>query len=105
MVDRDEGAEKWGCLEIYLDKGPARKPELRKRIVYTPIALKPLQELIASFENPAEPIDLEKSCLWIYAFEHFEREIERSGKAKAIKRETLKFLYDNASSLANSPKH
>ena len=103
-LGRDGGVENWGRLENYLDESPARKPELRKRILYTPIALKPLQELIASFENPAEPTDLQKSCLWIYAFEHLEREIERSGKPKAIKRATLKFLYENASFLGKSKK-
>ncbi len=103
-LNRDGGAKNWGRLEIYLDESPARKPELRKRVSFTPTALKPLQELISSFENPASPTELEKDCLWIYAFEHYERENERCGKPQAIKRSTLKFLFENASFLGKSEK-
>jgi hypothetical protein len=103
-LDRDGGAENWGRLEIYLDESPARKPELRKRTLSAPTALRPLQELISSFANPAEPTDIEKDCLWIYAFEHYERETERTGKSRAVKRATLKFLFENASILGKSEK-
>ena len=103
-LDRDGGAENFGRLEIYLDESPARKPELRKRAPFTPIALRPLQELIASFANSAAPTELEKDCLWIYAFEHCERETERSSQPRKVKRTTLRFLFDNASFLGKSPK-
>jgi len=103
-LDRDGGAENWSRLEIYLDDSPARKPELRKRGLYTPIALRPLQELISSLENPAAPTEMEKECLWIYAFEHYERETERTGKSRAIKRAMLKFLFENAAFLGKSEK-
>jgi hypothetical protein len=102
-LDRDGGAKNWARLEIYLDENPARRPELRKRQLYVPISLRPLQELIASFENPTTPTQLEKDCLWIYAFEHFKREVER-GKAKAVKRAVIKFLCQNASFLGKSGK-
>src|SRR5229473_866521 len=98
-LNRDGRAENWGRLEIYLDESPARRPELRKRAPFTPTALRPLQELISSFANPACPTELEKDCLWIYAFEHYERGSERTGKPKAIKRTTITFLYENASFL------
>lgn len=101
---RDGGAENWSRLEIYLDESPARKPELKRRIHFIPAAFRPLQELIASFANPTTPTESEKDCLWIYAFEHFERETERTGKPKQIKRATLKFLYENAAFLGKSPK-
>lgn len=103
-VDRDGGAENWGRLEIYLDESPARKPELRRRTQFTPTALRPLQELISSFANPAEPTDIEKDCLWIYAFEHYERETEHTGKSRAVKRATLKFLFENTFFLGKSEK-
>jgi hypothetical protein len=103
-LDRDGGAENWGRLEIYLDESPARKPELRKPTPYTPTALRPLQELISSFANPAEPTDLEKDCLWIYAFEHYERETERTGKSRTVKRAILRFLLESASFLGKSEK-
>jgi hypothetical protein len=102
--ERDGGAENWGRLEIYLDESPARRPELRKRSPFTPAALRPLQELISSFENPAAPTELEKDCLWVYTFEHFEQESLRSGKPKPVKRSTLEFLYENAAFLGKSPK-
>jgi hypothetical protein len=101
-LDRDGGAENWGRLEIYLDESAARRA--RKSVPYAPAVLQPLQELLSSFANPAEPAQLEKDCLWIYAFEHYEREAERTGKAKVVKRATLKFLYDNASFLAKSSR-
>ena len=103
-LDRDGGAENWGRLEIYLEESPARKPELKKRGLYTPTALRPLQELISSFGNPAFPNELERTCLWIYAFEHFEHETERFGKPSAAKRTTLKFLFENALFLGKSEK-
>ena len=103
-LDRDGGAENWGRLEIYLDESPARKPELMKRTLHTSTALRPLQELISSFANPAEPTDFEKDCLWIYAFEQYERETERVGKPRVVKRATLKFLFENASFLGKSEK-
>jgi hypothetical protein len=103
-IDRDGGAENWGRLEIYLDESPARRPELRKPAPFTPAAFRPLQELISSFANPVEPTELERSCLWIYAFEHYERETERLGKSRAVKRATLKFLFENASFLGKSEK-
>src|ERR1700736_5170230 len=103
-LNHDCGAENWGRLEIYLDESPARRPELKRRNFYTPVAIVPLQELISSFDDPAAPTDLEKDCLWIYAFEHYERETARIAKAKAVKCATLKFLYDNAPFLGKSPK-
>jgi hypothetical protein len=103
-LDRDGGAENWGRLEIYLDESPARRPELRKSVPFVSTALRPLQQLISSFANPADPAELEKSCLWIYAFEHYERESERSVKPNAVKRTTLQFLFDNAAFLGRSPK-
>jgi len=103
-LNRDGGAKNWARLEIYLDENPARRPEFRKRPLYIPVCLQPLQELIASFENPAAPTQLEKDCLWIYAFEHFERETERAGKTRAVKRAVINFLCDNAPFLGKSGK-
>jgi hypothetical protein len=101
---RDGGAKNWARLEIYLDESPARKPELSRPIHFVSAAFRPLEDLIASFANPAAATELEKSCLWIYAFEHFEQETERTGKPKAVKRDLLNFLYENAPFLGNSPK-
>jgi hypothetical protein len=103
-LDRDGGAENWGRLEIYLDESPTRRPELKRGAYFVPVTFRPLQELISSFENPVAPTELEKDCLWIYAFEHYEQESQRRGKPKAIKRVTLKFLYENATFLAKSEK-
>src|SRR5260370_9289858 len=79
-VDRDGGAENWGRLEIYLDESPARRPELRKRAPFIHTAFRPLQELISSFGNPACPTELERTCLWIYAFEHADQETNPTAK-------------------------
>jgi hypothetical protein len=103
-LDRDRGAENWGRLEIYLNESPARKPELRKCTLYIPTAFRPLQELISSFANPSEPTELEKDCLWIYAFEHYEREAQQYGKPRAVKCAALRFLFENASFLGKSEK-
>jgi hypothetical protein len=103
-LDRDGGAKNWRRLEIYLDESPARRPELKPRVQFVATTFRPLQELISSFENPAAPTELEKDCLWIYAFEHYEQESHRCGKPKAIKRATLKFLYENAMFLGKSKK-
>ena len=101
-IDRDGGPGNWTRLEIYLDESPARR--VKTLVPFAAAALRPLQDLIASFQNPTAPTDLEKDCLWIYAFEHCERETERAGKPRAVKHATLKFLYDNAAFLGKSPK-
>jgi hypothetical protein len=103
-LDRDGGAGNWGRLEIYLDESPARRAEFKRRVLFVPTAFRPLHELIASFENPAVPTELERNCLWIYAFEYFEQETERTDKPKPVKRVLLKFLYENAGFLGKSPK-
>ena len=103
-LNRDGGAENWGRLEIYLDESPVRRPELRKRTPFIPADFRPMQELISSFANPAFPTELERTCLWIYAFEHCECETERFGKPRAVKRATLKFLFESASFLGKSEK-
>jgi hypothetical protein len=101
-LDRDGGAKNWQRLEIYLDECPARRPEFRARNHFVSADLKPLQQLISSFADAAAPTDLEKDCLWIYAFEHLDREVERRDNSKAIKRSLLSFLNDNASFLGKS---
>ena len=101
-LERDGGAQNWMRLQIYLDESPARR--VKTLVPFAGIALRPLQELIAAFKNPSTPTDLEMDCLWVYAFEHCERETERTGKSRAVKRSTLKFLCDNAPFLGKSPK-
>jgi hypothetical protein len=103
-LDRDGGTKNCTRLEIYLDESPARRPEFRKRNFYVSVSLQPLQQLISSFANPVDPTVVEKDCLWIYAFEHFERETERFGKPRAVKRATLKFLSESAAFLGKSEK-
>ena len=83
---------------------PSAKTGIEETLSVTPAALRPLQELISSFENPAAPTELETDCLWIYAFEHYEQETERTGKPRPTKSATLKFLYENAAFLGKSPE-
>jgi hypothetical protein len=61
-LGRDGGAENWSRLEIYLDESPARRS--KAAIPVASVALRPLQDLISSFQNPVAPTDLEKDCLW-----------------------------------------
>jgi hypothetical protein len=103
-LERDGGAKNWARLEIYLDENPARRPEFKKLSLYNSTSLRPLQELIASFEDPGAPTQLEKDCLWIYAFEHFEREVDCGAKPREVKRPVIKFLCDNAPFLGKSGK-
>ncbi len=102
--ERDGSAENCERLEIYLDESPARNPELKRRTYFVPASFRPLEELISSFENPVAPTELEKDCLWIYAFEHYEQELQDTAKPKAVRRATLKFLYDNLPFLGKSEK-
>jgi hypothetical protein len=103
-LTRDRDAKNWSRLEIYLDESPVRRVELKRPVLFVPAAFSPLQDLIASFANPVALTELETDCLWIYAFEHFEQETERTGKPKLVKRVLLKFLYENAAFLGKSPK-
>jgi hypothetical protein len=101
-LDRDGGTRNWSRLEIYLDESPVRR--VKAEASFSPAAFRPLQELIASFEDPIAPTELERNCLWIYAFEHCEREMERTGKSKSVKRATLRCLCSNAEFLGKSSK-
>jgi hypothetical protein len=103
-MQRDGGAKNWARLEIYLDESPARRPEFRKRAPYVAVSLQPLQELIASFDNPGSPAQTESDCLWIYAFGYFEREVHRARKTRIVKRGLINFLFASAPFLGKSPR-
>lgn len=96
-LDRDAGAGNFARLEIYLTENPARK------VVNKPVSslavemeFQRLRDAIRSFKNPAAPNAVEKSYLWLLAFETYEEKLTKGRASKKLKRTLLKFLERNA---------
>lgn len=98
---RDNAAENWSRLEIYLSD----KPSPKKAPAHTlPKALRDqFQELTAFIDacrNSASPTDTEKRGIWTLAIEQYEKSISVGMKLKQAARRVRDFLFAKASFLA-----
>jgi len=102
-LDRDNGAENFSRLEIYLPENPQRRavsPEflsLREQE-----QLQELHDFILGCKNPAEPNNAESQLLWLRSFELYERLIQVDPKHQKVKRDLVSFLWRHAPALAAS---
>lgn len=102
-LDRDNGAEDWARLEIYLPETPARKaatPPVTSLVIES--EFHSLRQAIATFTNPAAPSAKEKALLWLLAFESYEEKLAEGKAPKRLKRALLTFLERNAPFLVAS---
>ena len=96
---RDNGAEDWSRLEIYLDESPVRRPSAPAGAV---LAHHELTQVIAAFKSPAEPTPQEVECLWLRSLEFFAQRVSEGRAEKRARRELLAFLHDRARFLAGT---
>lgn len=102
-VSRDGGAEDWSRLEIYLDENCARKaPASGVAAVTLGNEHRPLRDLMASFQKPAEPTKAERVLLWQTTFDRYSDLIEDGATARAVRRSLVAFLAAHAPSLAKT---
>ena len=96
ILTRDRGAENWDRLEIYLSDKPARKERPVSHALFSDVEFRPLQTLIAGFQDPATPSRADVELLWIHIFELFDELATASSKPKTLKSRLFLFLMKNA---------
>lgn len=96
---RDNGAEDWSRLEIYLDEAL-----VRRSATPAPVTLDhhELTLVIAAFNNPAQPTPQEIECLWLRALELYRQRINEGREEKKVRRDLLSFLNERAIFLAGT---
>jgi hypothetical protein len=103
-LDRDGGAGELGRLDIYLDDNLARKHAAGRGVPLSANSdFRELQDVVASFTNPAAPTPGEKQYLWLRAFDLREELTAAGRKPKKVHNSLLKFLWRCAPFLAASP--
>ncbi|OGV58300.1 MAG: hypothetical protein A2283_11330 [Lentisphaerae bacterium RIFOXYA12_FULL_48_11] len=102
-IRRDDGAEEWGRLEIYLDeKLPGKAPAETMQAVCTCPDLQAVTAMVAGFKDPKNPTAQEKALIWTRAFEYLESAVIGGMKEKAVKRALYDHLLNNVPCLAKN---
>jgi hypothetical protein len=98
---RDNAAENWSRLEIYLPDKPSPKKAPARPLPEA--LLDQFQELTAfidACQGPAAPTDTEQRAIWTLAIEQYEKSIGVGMKLKQAARRVRDFLFAKASFLA-----
>jgi hypothetical protein len=98
---RDNGAEDWNRLEIYLPERPAAK-EAPARMVTEALAEEfgGIESFIKACGNPAEPSKTEQRAVWTLALEKYGSLVSAGMPARRAARRVRSFLFAKASFLA-----
>jgi hypothetical protein len=98
---RDNGAEDWNRLEIYLPERPAAK-EAPARMVTEALAEEfgGIESFIKACGNPAEPSKTEQRAVWTLALEKYSSLVSGGMPARRAARRVRSFLFAKASFLA-----
>ena len=92
VITRDNGAEEWSRLELYLDDNSARQPRPDSSSVARERQLHLLQDALAHFEGKAQLAATEKIYVWTKSCD----ELHNAGKrAKRIKNAVIKALLNS----------
>ena len=102
-VRRDNGAEDWNRLEIYLPERPATK-EPAARVVTEALAEEfgAIEGFINACGNPADPSKTEQRAVWTLALEKCASLVSSGMPAKRAARRVRSFLFAKAPFLAAS---
>ena len=100
-VRRDNGAEDWNRLEIYLPERPAAK-ESPARMVTEALAEEfgAIEGFINACGNPAKPSKTEQRAVWTLALEKYASLVSGGMAAKQAARRVRSFLFAKAPFLA-----
>jgi hypothetical protein len=102
-VRRDNGAEDWNRLELYLPERPAAK-ESPARMVTEALAeeLGAVEGFINACGNPAAPSKTEQRAVWTLAFEKYASLVSSGMLGKQAARRVRSFLFAKAPFLAST---
>ena len=100
---RDNGAEDWNRLEIYLAERPAAK-EPAARVVTEALAEEfgAIEGFINACGNPAEPSKAEQRAVWTLALEKYASLVSSGMPGKQAARRVRSFLFAKAPFLAST---
>jgi hypothetical protein len=100
---RDNGAEEWNRLEIYLPDRLKRK-DAPAAVVSEALAtdFAEIESFIAGCTNPHAPSKTECAGIWTLALEKFKSQVTAGAVEKAASRRVRQFLFARASFLAAS---
>jgi hypothetical protein len=92
-VERDNFAENWNRLEIYLDGNPQRKVlSMAPQILADAEDFLELHSLMATFASAVNPSDSERDRLWIAAFTILKDHTDAGNEAKPMRVRIIDFL-------------
>jgi hypothetical protein len=102
-VRRDNGAENWNRLELYLPERPAAK-ESPARMVTEALAEEfgAIEGFINACGNPADPSKIEQRAVWTLALEKYASLVSSGMPGKQAARRVRSFLFAKASFLAST---
>ena len=102
-VRRDNGAEDWNRLEIYLPDRLKQK-ETPASMISAALAddFAELEQFIQACSNPHAPNETERTGIWTLAFEKYGWLVSAGATKKSAARRVRKFLFARASFLAAS---
>jgi hypothetical protein len=101
-IERDNFAENWNRLEIYLDGNPPRKCAATSPDGAAAGDFRELHDLLASFKSATAPTGIEREALWENAIALFEFQTSAGADKKRARRALLDFLWNSAPWLAKS---
>ena len=98
---RDNGAEEWNRLEIYLP-GRLKQKELPADVVSEALAddFEELENLIAACINPHDPSEAERVGLWALALQKFASLVRAGQSENSAARRVREFLFARAKFIA-----
>jgi hypothetical protein len=91
-VERDNGAEEWERLDLYVEENPARTSADLPVSLAREKSLEVLEDAIASLQGSAALSIQQTTYLWTKSCDQLQLEIESGGSAKKVKRSILQVL-------------
>ncbi|MDB6124752.1 MAG: hypothetical protein JWQ71_3745 [Pedosphaera sp.] len=101
-VERDNFAENWNRLEIYLDGNPQRKASAPATPAASAAAFHELHDLMATFTNAADPSSREREALWLEAVKLLAAQSRAGADEKRTRINLINFLWQAAPWIAKS---
>jgi transposase InsO family protein len=97
-LDRDEGVQDFGRLELYLPENPKRKEAVAWTVTTSDLAdvLPALESRIASIATPANPPKAVVRSVWHVAFDEYSRLVSAGAPAERAARLVRDFLHARA---------
>jgi hypothetical protein len=92
-VDRDNGAEEWERLEIYLEENPPRMHSALSVSAARERGFEILEDALASFHGTIELTVEQRRLLWIKTCDELQSQIAEGAGLKRAKRDLIRILF------------